>query len=519
MKRRLLNLLPPLPLVFPSVVSGVLLAFCFAPVSAWPLCFVALVPLFAALLRAGPSRKDSFKTVFLSGVVYYTILMWWVVKLIPSAGATIPWILTPATLIMAFYLSLYPGLAFVLVAAVTRYRFLAFAMAAPGAWVIADLARSQGELSFPWGSLGYALSDAPALIQSASTFGLHGLTFLVVLVNALIAGTLVLRDARLRVVSFVCGLIVIGAMWAHGRSAMAGVDIQSDETVKAAVVQPNVDLEIKWKPEFKDSTLNLIERLTREAAALDADLIIFPETSAPVYIDGRVKTFKRRLISLSNELDVSVFTGFLNHRYDGPNGELNVFNSSGLFTPDGQLQKYDKNHLLPFGEQLPLSWKFRWLRKINFGQSNFMPGPARPPLETNEIKYTPLICFESVFPYLCREGVEQGSELFVNITNDGWFGDTPGPFQHAQMAILRAVEFRRYLLRSANSGVSMVVDPVGRVVMSLGLYQQGIIAIDVVPMRGRTFYSRYRDWPMFLASVILVAAAAFVSRRGGQAIG
>jgi apolipoprotein N-acyltransferase len=518
MKRRLLNLLPPLPLVFPSVVSAVLLALCFAPVSAWPLSFVALVPLFAALVRVKPSRKDSFKTVYLCGVVYYTILMWWVVKLLPSAGATIPWLLAPATLIMAFYLSLYPALAFVLVSAVTRYRFLAFLLAAPGAWVAADLARSQGELSFPWGAIGYALSDVPVLIQSASAFGLSGLTFLVVLVNALIAGVLVLRDVRVRVVSLVCGLIVIGAMWAQGRSAMTNVDIRSDETVRAAIVQPNVDLKVKWKPEFKDSTLNLIERLTREAATLDADLIIFPETSAPVYIDGRIQTFKSRLISLSKELGVSVFTGFLNHRYDGPDGELNIFNSSGLFTPDGRLQKYDKNHLLPFGEQLPLSWKFRWVRKINFGQSNFIPGPASPPLETSGIKYTPLICFESVFPYLCRKGVEQGSELFVNITNDGWFGDTPGPFQHAQMAILRAVEFRRYLLRSANSGISMVVDPVGRVVMSLGLYQQGIIAIDVVPLTERTFYSRYRDWPMFLLCVLLVAVAALASRRHTEPI-
>jgi apolipoprotein N-acyltransferase len=517
MKRRLLNWLPPLPLLIPAVISGVLMSLCFAPVSAWSLCFISLVPLFAALVRRNPSRADSFKAVFLSGVVFYTILMWWVVKLLPAAGATIPWILTPATLIMAFYLSLYPALAFVLLSWVTHYRIVGFAIAAPAIWVIADLARSQGELSFPWGALGYALSDVPVMIQSASAFGLSGLTFLVVLVNALIAGAFALRDTRVRVVSFVCGAVVIGAMWGHGRAEMNNFTIPSDVKVRTAIVQPNVDLKVKWKPEFKDSTLKLIERLTREAAALDADLIVFPETSAPVYIDGRIQTFKQRLLSLSNELDVSIYTGFLNHRYDGPNGELNIFNSSGLFTRDGRLQKYDKNHLLPFGEQLPLSWKYRWLRKINFGQSNFMPGPARPPLETSDVKFTPLICFESVFPYLCRRGVEQGAGLFVNITNDGWFGDTPGPFQHAQMAILRAVEFRRYLVRSANSGISMVVDPLGRVIMSLGLFQQGIITVDVEPLSERTFYSHYGDWPVFLFCLLLVAVAAFVSRRGGRA--
>jgi apolipoprotein N-acyltransferase len=508
-----LKWLPPLPLLIPAFVSGILMTLCFPPFSVWPLCFVALAPLFVAVLRVRPSRRESFKAMFTCGVVFYVTLMWWVVKLLPSAGATIPWILTPAVFIMAFYLSVYPALAFVLLAAVTRWRLAAFIVAAPAVWVLADLARSQGELSFPWGVMGYALSAAPVMVQSASAIGLFGLTFVIVFVNVLVGGAFVLRDTRLRAVSFVGAVVVAGCMWGQGRSAIAGLETQPNETIRTAIVQPNVDLEIKWKPEFKDSTLNLIERLTREAAALDADLIIFPETSAPVYIEGRTRAFKRRLIELSQELDASVFVGFLNHRYDGPNGELNIYNSSGLFSPEGGLVKYDKNHLLPFGEQLPLSWKFRWMRKINFGQSNFMPGPAQPPIEAPGVKFTPLICFESVFPYLCDRGVEQGSELLVNITNDGWFGDTPGPFQHAQMSILRAVEFRRYLVRSANSGVSMVVDPAGRVTMLLGLYEQGILVTEIRPLTGKTIYSRLGDWPVLVLCVLLLVVAGLLARR------
>jgi apolipoprotein N-acyltransferase len=518
MKRRLLNLLPPLPLVLPAVVSGVLLTLCFPPFSVWPLCFVALVPLFVGLLRVRPRRKDSFKTVFLYGFVFYVTLMWWVARLLPSAGATLPWILVPATVIIALYLSLYPALGFVLVAALTRYRFVAFVTAAPAVWAVADLARSQGELSFPWGAIGYALSDTPSLIQSASAFGLSGLTYLIVLVNALVSGAFVYRRTRVRALSFVAALLVVVGMWGLGQreigrlEAISGTDT-TVTTVRTAIVQPNVDLAVKWKPEFKDSTLSLIDRLTRDAAALDADFIVFPETSAPVYIDGRIKTFKRRLLALSSELDAWIFIGFLNHGYDGPNGEVNIYNSSGLFAPDGRLDKYDKNHLLPFGEQLPLSWKFRWLRKVDFGQSNFVPGPAQPPFQAAGLKFTPLICFESVFSYLCRRGVQQGSQLLVNITNDGWFGNTPGARQHAQMCILRAVEFRRYLVRSANSGVSWVVDPTGSVVMSLGLYQQGLLTFDVPAMDGKTIYCRFGDWPLLIWSVALAVVAAFVSRR------
>jgi apolipoprotein N-acyltransferase len=274
---------------------------------------------------------------------------------------------------------------------------------------------------------------------------------------------------------------------------------------------------VKWKPEFKDSTLSLIERLTHEAAATGAELIIFPETSAPVYIEGRIKTFKRSLTAMAQELGVSIYIGCLDHRFDGPDAELNIYNSSGLFTPDGSLDKYDKNHLLPFGEQLPLSWKYRWLRKINFGQSNFYPGPPKPPLKTPRISFTPLICFESVFGYLCREGVEGGSQLLVNITNDGWFGNTPGPFQHTQMSILRAVEFRRYLVRSANTGVSMFVDPAGRVLSSIGLDRPGILTGEVAPLDGRTFYSKHGDLPVFIFIVVLlIAGLVYVRARPGR---
>jgi apolipoprotein N-acyltransferase len=207
--------------------------------------------------------------------------------------------------------------------------------------------------------------------------------------------------------------------------------------------------------------------------------------------------------------------GFLDHRYDGPERALNIYNSSGVFRTDGTLQKYDKRHLLPFGESLPLSTRWRWLRKINFGQANFQPGSPRPPLDAGTAKFTPLICFESVFPELCRDGVREGSELFVNVTNDGWFGDTPGPYQHGQMCIVRAVEFRRYLVRSANSGVSMVVTPAGEVRETIDLYRADVLTTDVARLSGTTFYARFGDRPLLAACVLVLAAVAVIGRRRG----
>ena len=157
--------------------------------------------------------------------------------------------------------------------------------------------------------------------------------------------------------------------------------------------------------------------------------------------------------------------------------------------------------------------RYRSLRKIEFGQANFEPGAYSEPLDAGPVRFTPLICFESVFPELCRDGVRSGTELFVNITNDGWFGNTPGPYQHAQMCIARAVEFRRYLVRSANSGVSMVVTPSGEISHTIPLNQTGVLTTDVLKLSGMTAYARHGDAPLLIASMVLVLAAWLLSRR------
>jgi apolipoprotein N-acyltransferase len=307
---------------------------------------------------------------------------------------------------------------------------------------------------------------------------------------------------------------IAAGMFLFGNGAVERAAALDGPTLRVAVAQPNIDLAIKWKPEFKDSTFDMIDRQALEAKEHGADFVVFPETCAPVYIEN-APGYRSRLVGLSAWLGIPIYLGFLDHRYDGPDKALNIYNSSGVILPDGDILKYDKRHLLPFGEALPLAKRYRALRKIDFGQANFEPGPRRAPLAAGDGKFTPLICFESVFPYLCREGVEEGAQFFVNITNDGWFGDTPGPYQHAQMCIARAVEFRRYLVRSANSGVSMVVAPTGEIVELLDLYREGVLLADVKLLGGRTVYERFADTPLVLACLGLMGAAGLVARRRG----
>lgn len=516
MKRIIGRILPPLPLILPSLISGVLVTLCLPVASLGPVSFLALTPMFAAVLHYRPGRKDAFRAGFLMGSACFVSMLWWIVKLVPSADVTIPWLMTPALIALVLYLSFYPAFHLLVLSALTRWRLIPFLIAAPATWALFEVARSRGELAFPWGLIGYSLSNHPALLQTADVWGVFGLSFAIVSVNALAAGSVSARGPRAKAWCGLCAGLIAGAMWLYGESRMERAHTPGAPTLRVALGQPNIDLAIKWKPEFKDTSFVMIEKQSAQARDAGAQLVIFPETAAPIYIENG-PVYKMRLIELARSLQVPIFVGFLDHRFDGPKRDINIYNSSGLFRADGSLEKYDKRHLLPFGEALPLGSRFRWIRKVNFGQANFQPGPPRGPLSENGIRFTPLICFESVFPDLCREGVHAGSELFVNITNDGWFGDTPGPYQHAQMAILRAVEFRRWLVRSANSGVSMVVDPAGEVVAQAGLYEECIIIADVELLSGETFYARHGDRPLVLASLALLGIAAWLARRASMA--
>ncbi|MFH1756370.1 MAG: apolipoprotein N-acyltransferase [Candidatus Latescibacterota bacterium] len=502
MKLFFIRWLPPFPLVFPAVLSGVLLFAAFEPVALGAASFFALVPLHAALFWKRWTRSEAFRAGFLFGLIFFFLLLWWIVKLLPWANVTIPWLMTPALLILTLYLALYPAFYCLLLVTLSRGKKAAGFLLMPALWILIEIARSRGELAFTWGAVGYGLTRHVNFIQSASWVGLFGIGFIVVLVNALFVLALLSRNKPARIVLLLSGAAIVAAMGLHGWKVVSEYSPgEGERGVVVAVIQPNVSLEVKWKPEFEDSTFLLIDRLAKIAASAGAELIVFPETSAPVYI-RHDKGAMSRLQLLSRAVNTPIYIGFLDARRDDPTMDMDVYNSSGLFLPDGSLRMYDKTHLLPFGEALPLSWKWRFLKKINFGQANFQRGNPAPPVESPLGALAPLICFESIFPEISRRFVREGAGLLINITNDGWFGSTPGPLQHAEMGIYRAVENRRYMVRSANSGVSMVVDPMGRVMNSIEVDREGMLIEKVYMANETTFYTRFGEWPVLIVSLL-----------------
>ena len=498
-------------------LSGLLLALSFPPFPTRVFCCIALVPLFRYFIvrfdsrgaGEGTERTTSLRRFFfvgyLTGIVFSLMLLYWVANLIPASSASMPWIMGPAVVVLSLYLALYSALFSFATAALAKRWGLIALIATPALWSLTELMRGRGELGFPWGLISGSLAAHPVAIQGVSVYGPFGLSFVIVAVNLLIAGLLFMRSKRIRAFSLALMLIVVVGHLVWGAAEIKRVESNGRALGgTAAIIQPNLDLAVKWKMEYRDSIFTEIERLTHDAAERDAILVIFPETAAP--ISFKFATLYRERMRLAALRDgVDILTGHVDHIE--LNGEWHAYNSASLFESDGDLQStYNKMNLLPFGERIPLSQFFPILSKIDFGQANFLPGKDPVRFETGVGKFGVLICFESAFSYFARDYVLNGADVLINITNDGWFGSTRGPKQHAELAILRAVENRVPLYRAANTGISMVVDPTGRISAKVELDKPGMILARSYRGEKLSFFCRHGHLTYFVMVAVSLAA-------------
>ncbi|UCF04681.1 MAG: apolipoprotein N-acyltransferase [bacterium] len=531
--------------ILSGLAGGLLLALAFPPFPLRFLVIVALVPLFRYFIvrseraethgtagagdgatdtgnrakreacgRDGwrPYLKGSFILGYAFGVAFFLTLLYWTANLIPESSARIPWLLIPALVLLVLYLACYTGLFTMALAVMVRRFGRAGLLAGPGLWVVVELARSTGELAFPWGMLPYALAIHPVALQGLSFYGPFGLSVVLALVNLLLAVAFFSRFKGRRISAFVVAVAVAAGHLVWGVAEIARCDQRvagESSTENVVVVQANVDLAIKWLPAYRDSIFNEIEKLTDEAAGMGAEVVLFPETAAPISLSLSPRS-RDRLRRIAGEAGVDLLIGYIDHKYSFDHWV--AYNSAGLFDHTGQQTgHYNKVNLLPFGERIPWSQYLPFLSKLDFGQANFEPGTERTRFQTRAGTFGVLICYESIFSGYTRRYVLEGADFLVNITNDGWFGSRVGPLQHAEMAILRAVENRVTLLRSANTGISMVVDPAGRVRQRIGLDLPGMIQSSIMRSRGLTFYCRHGHLIFFVLVAVCIAVGPLLS--------
>jgi apolipoprotein N-acyltransferase len=397
---------------------------------------------------------------------------------------------------------------------------------APFAWIAVEFLRTWLFTGFPWELLGYSQHQYLWMIQVADLFGVYGLSGLIVLVNMALALAIlswVEQPWQFEAVSTALVLrtgavasALIAAVALYGLLAVHSNDQRTQTATKArlAVIQGNIDQSRKWDPSFQLETIAKYKNLSLAVAEKKVDLIIWPETATPFYlvqdtlltqmvIEG-VKAAKTDFVIGSPAVD------------ELQTGGQTYFNSAYLISGDGRVAgKYDKVHLVPFGEYVPLK-RFLWfVDKLVAQVGDFKTGTKGRVLENAGYRLGLQICYEIIFSDLSRAMVRNGANLLVNITNDAWFGRTSAAYQHFSMAVFRAVENRRFLARAANTGISGFIDPCGRVLGATPLFTEASLTADVALLDHRTLYSRWGDMPLAVLSfgVVLVTA---IGRRTGR---
>ncbi len=494
-----------------SIVSGLLIFLSFPKADMGFLVWIALVPLFYALRDA--DLPGAFRTGFVAGLVYNTGLIYWVVFVVVHYGHLPFYAGVSVMLLLAIYLSLYPAL-FCTGIVYFRRRGIRGVIIAPLLWVSLDYLKAHLFSGFPWEDLAYSQHGYLPVIQVADITGIYVITFLIVFLNCVvydcISGPLLSSGGEkkklLPEIIVVLGLLMLVSGYGIYRIDNLKNAAESPDSINVMLVQGNIDQSIKWSPEYQTDTMKIYGDMSADASKHGVSLIVWPETAMPFYFQN-YDDRSRSVIDTARETNSWLLFGSPGYRREG--GKTSLYNSAYLISPEGAISgRYDKVHLVPFGEYVPLHDILFFIDKLVEGAGDFTPGGEIVPLSMGDRKVGVLICYEGIFPEISREYCLKGADLLVNITNDAWYGDTSAPYQHLTMAAFRAIENRIYMIRAANTGISAIVDSTGRIVSRTGLFERTTLSGSVKFTQNNTFYSRYGN--VFACSCIVFLLIGFL---------
>jgi len=510
----------------------------------WPLLFVVLVPFLVVIAGEVTLRQAGIFGLF-TGLFHFSALLYWIVTVLGYYGGLPLYLSVPAFVLLALYMSVYLGIfAMVSRLLIVRLPLLLALWLVPAAWVALDWCRSFLFSGFPWMDPGYGLAKVPWLLQSADLWGHYGLSYVLVLVNTLVA-LLAMAGAQTRErfalivpVILLCGGV---ALYSMVRWQQIEHQVRMGAAMRVGVVQGNIAQDQKWSPGLQEKTMadyigqsqGLIERNR-------PDLLIWPETALPFYppghpllysvrdlagqgdvalltgapwVEQRRQDAQKRTERVQGEGDSLGWSGVERGRDDGKGAkdererqELHYFNSALLFDTQGRIvDGYSKSHLVPFGEYVPLKKMLPFLAPVVEAVGDFSPGVISHTLDCRNARIGVLICFESIFPEIARKWVGVNANLLVNLTNDAWYGRSSAPYHSLAMTVMRAVETRRFVVRAANTGFSGVIDPLGRVRMVSPLFEPWAEVAEVVLMEEKSAFVRwgYLFSPLCLGGVII----------------
>jgi apolipoprotein N-acyltransferase len=473
-----------------AALSGVLLALSFPKFGHWAVAWVALVPLLVAL---SADRAPGFRLGYVTGAVSSIgILYWTSFVVVRYGGLSLPVGVMVMTL-LAFAVALFPTLfAWVIARSVAAFG-PAGLLAAPVVWVGTELLRNRIFFRFPWCLLGYSQQPNALFIQTARFGAVYAVSFLVAGTSAVLAYLLVERRPGPRRAAALGLAGVLGLVALDGARELSR-PIEATGRVRVGLVQATILQEQKWDEAKAIANLEAHVALTRRAVAEGARFVVWPESSVPDYYDDGPPA-ARELQALARESRAALLFGNDDHEADGAG---RVFVGAKLLSPAGELvYRYHKIRLVPFGEYVPmqplLTLGGRVAAKVVQQVADFTPGDSLSLAPVDGHLAGAFICYEAIFPELVRGFAAAGADLLVNITNDAWYGQTSAPHQHLAMAAFRAVENGKYLVRAANTGITAVIDPRGRIIQRTPLFERTVLVADVPFVPGSTFYTRHGD--------------------------
>ena len=473
-------------ILFSSILTGIAQHFSVLGFLLW----FSLTPFILVLMQIN-SFKDAIKYSFIWGFTYNIISVYWIATNI----GTVFFVGCISMILAVLVLSLNSILVSLIWLKIKKYFSLNSLYILPFVWISIDYLRTFGSLGFPWVSIANTQIDYFYLIQNAEIFGVYGITFWIVLINCLL---LCLFYNKIK--SYILFTIFL-IPFLSGFLLYSRLNIEIDNSIKASLVQPNITLFNKSKPNYAKKNLDNLIAKTNLVISKGSNLIIWPESALPFYNLQDAVTLDYISKKIFNNKDVFLLSGditYVNNK---------IFNSSVLFNQKGISNIYHKQRLVPMGEYVPLSGIFKSMQNINFGQTNFSIGIDDVLFDINGTKFGSLICFESTFPEINRRHAYKGADFLVYLVNDGWYTSIPEPRQHAKQSIFRAIENRKSVLRCANTGISMIVSPTGEVEQQTNLNVEQVITTFISKTNTITFYTKYGN--IFIRFMLIITMILF----------
>ncbi len=493
---------------FPAALSGILLIFCFPTFDFYPLAWVAIVPLLVSLWDKNP--KEAFLSGVVAGAFYFFGTLYWVYHSITHYGS-VPFAASIfLVLLLSIYLSLYPGLFALLFSVKIRSTRFPALLLAPVFWVTIEFVRSYALTGFPWSSIGYSQYLFLHFIQFADITGIYGISFIVLAVNGAFADIFIMKRRKAEMPLFPASHALIGytallffllVVFSYGYWRMH--QQRPGYSLRVSIIQGNIEQDKKWEPAYQSDVSRIYRELTLNASASSPSLVIWPETSVPFYF-GHDSARSKELVDFQRELNAYLLFGSVMMKRPPSDGRSPVLSNSAILLDRGGNVSfiYDKIHLVPFGEYVPMRNFLFFVDKLVAGIGDFEPGNRVIKANTGIGSFGTFICYEIIFPGLVRKFYSKDGDFIITITNDAWFGRTAGPYQHFSMAVFRAIENRKPVLRAANTGISGYIDSNGRIVRSTPLFERRVETVDIMTDQSRSFYSRYGDLFSYLCIVI-----------------